>query len=175
MRRLAVLLVVFLFGNFNLLGQSVHFYFTDGSVETYALADVSSFNFEEDVMNLNTINGTTISWNVSVIQRYEYDDLNLSIENEILIKESPLRVYPNPSKGSVSIEFELNRSETTSIDIYDLNGKSVMHLSDNYAAGTNTVIWDGTDLSANSVVNGSYVCRIITDTKTMTHKIVMTR
>ncbi len=69
--------------------------------------------------------------------------------------------YPNPFKGSVEIEFGLPQHAYIEIKIYDIRGRLVKTLSDEYFdAGNHTLTWDATRQKS-----GIYFYKMIVDGK----------
>ena len=85
-----------------------------------------------------------------------------------VIGEMAVRNRPNPFRAGKEvtwIEYNLNQPSNVTITIYDLLGQEVWHKS--YPAGeeggkkdSNSVPWDGRNLSGEVVGNGGYICRI---------------
>ena len=72
-----------------------------------------------------------------------------------------LYATPNPFQTSASISFELAESGFTSIEIFDLTGRSVSTLANHeFTAGTQSVLWNGTSENGEPVSAGLYLCRI---------------
>nr|NIM03322.1 T9SS type A sorting domain-containing protein [bacterium]NIO18578.1 T9SS type A sorting domain-containing protein [bacterium]NIO73589.1 T9SS type A sorting domain-containing protein [bacterium] len=74
---------------------------------------------------------------------------------------------PNPfraGKEETLIEYDLEQPSNVTITIYDLLGHQVWQENyrsgENGGAGTNSVPWDGRNLSGKVVANGGYICRI---------------
>ncbi|MCI0692803.1 T9SS type A sorting domain-containing protein [candidate division KSB1 bacterium] len=69
--------------------------------------------------------------------------------------------YPNPFNPSTTISYALAKPGVTVLKIYDVLGKEVRLLLDEYqATGEHTVQWDGKDHSGRSVVSGVYIVTI---------------
>jgi hypothetical protein len=66
--------------------------------------------------------------------------------------------YPNPFNPSTTIRFTLPIQQTISLKIYDINGRLVRSLlnSENYAAGSAEVVWDGLSAAGQTVASGTY-------------------
>ena len=65
--------------------------------------------------------------------------------------------YPNPFNPRTTIEFNLINPTVVSVKIYNVNGKLIKNLvNDFYNSGTYQVSWNGTDLSGNKVASGVY-------------------
>ena len=69
--------------------------------------------------------------------------------------------YPNPFNPSTSIRYALPEAEHVKVTIYDINGREVTQLVDNYqSAGTYVVTWNGKNNSGSQVSSGIYMYRI---------------
>ncbi len=81
------------------------------------------------------------------------------------------KIYPNPFNPSTTIEYSLQKSSKTSIDIYNILGEEIVRLVDGYVpAGNHKVNW-----SAGNISSGVYFCRIISSNFLETKKIVLMR
>ena len=108
-------------------GQNVHFNFTDGTQQSYALQDVRKATFTDDVMNLHLTDGTIYSWNVSTIGHYQFDELVTGTGTQTAVL-APMRVYPNPTTGSLSVEYALEADAPVSLEVRDMQGRTVRHM-----------------------------------------------
>lgn len=144
-------------------GQNVHFSFTDGTQQSYALQEVRKANFTDDVMSLHLMDGTVYSWNVSTIVHYEYDEFvstGSELQNSTL---APMKVYPNPTTGHLSVEYALEADASVNLEVRDLQGRTVRKMElGTQPAGTHTAQWDGRGAEGRAVAAGTYLCRIIT-------------
>ena len=135
--------------------QSIHVHITDGSIVTHPLIDVRTITFSDNEMNLTLITGDTVSWNVSVVSYYEYEMDPTSITEHGPVIMNDLKVYPNPTNGPVTIEYDLVESAEVVVQIFALNGGLVATLHDGYISkGTNRHIWNE-NCSA-----GVYLCKL---------------
>lgn len=90
-------------------------------------------------------------------KRTDYNNLP---ENS-LRKELILRAYPNPVTSSAQIDFEIPVTSRTTLDIYDLNGKLITSLLDDYlSAGLHTINWETQDQNGVNVDPGVYICLV---------------
>jgi hypothetical protein len=70
---------------------------------------------------------------------------------------------PNPFNPSTEIRFETVRPGDARVAVYDLQGRRVRLLVDEYRpAGPNTAAWDGRDASGRTVASGAYYVRLET-------------
>ncbi len=117
--------------------------------------------------------GQTYAW------RVRYRDHNLkwsewSDEKEFTIStpvsatdienKSQASVYPNPSYGSVTIDFSINKSSDVRIDIINIDGKVIRQFNPAfYLKGKHSINWNGCDNSGRQVTSGNYFVLIQTD------------
>jgi hypothetical protein len=98
------------------------------------------------------------------------DDIT-SIEENISRPEDMIvgRVYPNPFNSSTTIEYSLSEAGHIRIDIYDLLGRQVETLLDEYRqAGAHTVTFDASHLSS-----GVYFYRLRTGERIETKRMLL--
>lgn len=102
--------------------------------------------------------------------------VNLSNSNDDMIEVLPvanLSNYPNPFSQATEFSFEMRKTGTAGISIYNLKGQLVRTLSEgNFGKGTHTLSWDGTDNAGSRVALGVYFARLEADGKTLTRKVV---
>jgi hypothetical protein len=77
--------------------------------------------------------------------------------------------YPNPFNPATTIAFDLPRSSTVRLDVYNVLGQRVATLVDGeLPAGAHEILWE-----ASSVGSGVYFARIVTGENTATTKMVL--
>lgn len=77
--------------------------------------------------------------------------------------------YPNPFNPLTKIKFDIAENENVSLKIFDVNGKLVEVLTENYLnAGTYSAEWN-----AGNTGSGIYFCRLTTGNKTFTKKMAL--
>ena len=82
--------------------------------------------------------------------------------------------YPNPFNPSTTISFNLPEESRVSLEIYDITGRKIRTLANGrYPAGSNRVVWDGTDSRGQAVASGVYVYRLSTDEHVTTRKLLL--
>jgi FlgD Ig-like domain len=71
---------------------------------------------------------------------------------------------PNPFRNTATIRFNLANEGNVDFAIYDVSGRMVKSLGENrFAAGDNTVQWDGTDGNGNRVGGGIFWMQMTTE------------
>jgi hypothetical protein len=76
-------------------------------------------------------------------------------------------IYPNPSSKDITIEWKSNSSETTTLEIMDLTGRTIHKESINRTTETKT---HSMDIAA--FQNGVYLLRLSNDKQTAVFKVV---
>jgi len=118
------------------------------------VGDYNSFvpvTFDISNLEFNT-NGNTIG-------AIEYDSQ----------KQNGINVYPNPFSGAAHIDLNLENGSDVRIELYDLSGKMVDLQSMGYQfRGTNTMVYQ----AQTELLEGIYLMKVVTDTKSYTQKVV---
>lgn len=84
--------------------------------------------------------------------------------------------YPNPFNAGTVIQFELAQADRVSLDIYDVQGRSVRQLWDEpLPGGVHSLTWDGRDDSGVSVATGIYLSRLRVSGQTRVQKMLLLR
>ena len=82
--------------------------------------------------------------------------------------------YPNPFNPQTTIAFDLPRTEQVRLEVVDLQGRHVQTLVDGHRSqGHHTVLWNGTDRTGQRVASGTYVYRLITDSRVHSRSMVL--
>ena len=83
-----------------------------------------------------------------------------------------LNVYPNPTNGTVQVDFDLTDNQMVNMEISDLSGRTVYAIMNNeeFFMGSNRVVADLTSLN-----NGLYLVKISTSNGVSTHKIFLNK
>jgi hypothetical protein len=77
--------------------------------------------------------------------------------------------YPNPFNPSTTIQYALNTSGRVSLTVHDVAGRTVATLVNGYRdAGNHEVTFD-----ASGLTSGVYLCKLTSDAKTVTLKMVL--
>ena len=80
-----------------------------------------------------------------------------------------VKIYPNPFKIETTIEFELEKAKQINISIYNLNGKHIKTLKNEYTSeGEYRLIWNGKGKNGKEVNSGLYLIRLQSGRKIIT-------
>lgn len=113
-----------------------------------------------------------VGWNDLIATSYDSgeitasDSISFYVNAEGIEFESSyslcLLANPNPFISSAVISFALPEPMFTSIEIFDLSGRSISSLVRNeIPAGEHTIQWNGTDKNGQMLSAGFYLCRIV--------------
>lgn len=95
-------------------------------------------------------------------------------DEEIAPVVSNVSNYPNPFNPETTINFNMSKAGKASVSVFNLKGQLVKTiLNDNVAAGTQSLVWNGTDTQSNAVASGVYFFRVKTTNQTITKKMVL--
>jgi parallel beta-helix repeat protein len=76
--------------------------------------------------------------------------------------------YPNPFNPTTTISYKIEKSSTIVVQIFDLNGALVRTLFDGHsAAGSHTLVWDGTNHTGQELASGTYIYQLQSGTSVL--------
>lgn len=82
------------------------------------------------------------------------------------------RLYPNPSAGTVTIEFTLPEALSIELDVFDVLGRRVARLDEGERGpGTHTLTWDGLLAHGTPAASGVYLVRLQAGGETRTKRL----
>jgi hypothetical protein len=108
----------------------------------------------------------------------ELFDFSTHISNEG-IEEIPsstklFQNYPNPFNGQTQIKYFVKNSSIVKLNIYDLLGRRVIELEDDYKiSGMHSISWDSKDKNGSQLASGIYFIRLKSDKFVDTKKIIL--
>lgn len=96
---------------------------------------------------------------------------SLNKETEIPITFGIHQAYPNPFNSTLRLNFAIENYSTTSLKVYDVQGRLVKSLLDKpMQTGRHTVVWN-----AEKISSGVYIVRLEQETKIAQVKVVLTK
>lgn len=100
----------------------------------------------------------------------------VSVDEEItILKPLYLHCYPNPFNPITTISFDVLENAVINLRIYNIKGQLVKKLIDNEYTllGSYQVIWDGSEISDNTVSSGIYYICLRNDSSYVTQKVLL--
>ncbi|MBA7607185.1 hypothetical protein ES703_14343 [subsurface metagenome] len=96
-------------------------------------------------------------------------------DNAVPTEFSLRQNYPNPFNPVTTIDYQINTTGDVKIVIYNLLGQEIKTLvnGSNIAAGSYSVVWDGTDRMGQKVSNGIYFYRLQVGAESKTNKMIL--
>jgi type IX secretion system substrate protein len=89
---------------------------------------------------------------------------------------SVLEIYPNPFNPSTTIRFNLDEPQHTKVAVYDISGRLIKTLLDEFTfGGEQTINWNGRDAAGRAVSSGSYFVRLQGDRDNEVRKVMLLR
>jgi hypothetical protein len=81
--------------------------------------------------------------------------------------------YPNPFNAKTNIQMALPVASDYTVTVYNVAGQVVKTFSGNAAAGTKTIVWDGTDNNGTGVSSGVYFYKAVAGKFSATKKMLL--
>ncbi len=133
--------------------------------ETLSGDKIQLFTASEDYEILSIIAANILSKAMNIEQR-----------NGLLPETFELsQNFPNPFNPSTEIKFTVGKDELISLNIYDIQGRLVSSLIDNYfySAGSYKMNWDGKNQYGTQVPSGMYLYKLESSNQIVTRKMVL--
>lgn len=80
-----------------------------------------------------------------------------------------INIYPNPASGFAMIEFETDRNQPVSVDLFDVTGKLISTLMQGVYAPDRYEI----ELNVTTMPPGIYICRVVSGDRTYNQRLVV--
>lgn len=98
-------------------------------------------------------------------------DLPQLAQTAYLVSEQ-LVCSPNPFSSSMNVQFYLAQEEAVTLALYDLQGRLIKTIQSNeiLAAGTHNIT-----VESQNLLNGVYICSLITESRQLNEKVVLVR
>jgi hypothetical protein len=139
-------------------------------MEDFDLPD--SFQFPlQDLAGNSRVNGSNVD-----IGAYEWTATANPEEDIPLADVSTMSIYPNPFKQTATISFQHMSKSMLEIDVFNVKGQLVKTLlSEHKNSGSNQITWDGRDHNGKMCSSGIYYCRVISNDKIYTRKLMLVK
>jgi subtilisin-like proprotein convertase family protein len=115
----------------------------------------------------NVDSGRVYLWGIKFISAVGISNINGNIPKEFYLMQN----FPNPFNPATTIEFGLNESANTKIEVFDITGKLIELVSENFMqTGTYRFVWNAANYSS-----GIYLFRLSSGNKSLSKKMVLIR
>ena len=151
---------------------------TAGSWEVMDL-DISTIASNQESVYLRWTMGETdggwryCGWNIDDVQIFAMEGIITKVSE---LPGNSLKLignYPNPFHSQTWIEYELSEASHVTLIIYDVFGRVVHTVIDNYeSAGFKRAVWDGRDETGGIVKSGIYICSLQVGNQTQSRKML---
>ncbi|MEN8226061.1 MAG: T9SS type A sorting domain-containing protein [Bacteroidota bacterium] len=150
---------------------------TDQMVYTFAGSGEEGFdNGPDSLATFNFPRGCVYDYSLNRLYVVDYNNHAVRIihfESGVGINSSPnkmdnINIYPNPFDTGIRIDYELSEPAKIQINLYDLRGKLVSYIAEDYQqAGKVSLNWEPV-----SIPDGTYFCVIRSGAETQSFKII---
>lgn len=139
-----------------------------------------SFTFSQSTMRIKNKDGLVQVISIDMIAKITFDvprsvDPKTEQQMSAVLKTFTLmQNYPNPFNPTTNIIFAIPRPNVVSVRIYDVTGRLVKTLVNEFrSAGEHVVMWDGRNDEGQKASSGMYINEIRYDGSVMTRKMLM--
>ena len=152
------------FKRFNISGGTGSYLLDSLSQGNYTIVcDRLGYDGGSKNVSLNSISQDTVNFYLNRIVSVN------KISQKIPVSYNLYQNYPNPFNPVTTIKFDLPKSSTVQLKIYDLLGKEVIKLvDDKLNPGTYNIVWNAINYSS-----GVYFYKLIAGDYTVTKKLVL--
>jgi len=141
-----------------------------GIVDTFATVNLSSqYTYYWRVLSQNAAGASawSVTWNFTTGISTGIEDESFALPQNYALRQN----YPNPFNPTTTIEYDLPKSAQVKIEIYNLLGKKIKTILDDYKnAGSHKLVFD-----SNNLASGVYLYRIEAGKYTTSKKMILLR
>ena len=144
-----------------------------GTIDTYLINDVRKLTFDPGIINVVKTDQTTVTETISDVRKLTFDIVTSAEEmNQIPVEQGVIKLFPNPTNGDISIAYLLTEKSNVEIRIYDLQGRKVKDVINNYQnVGNYEYSIDLNDENGKRIQTGTYLFEVIINGQKVTHKV----
>lgn len=124
----------------------------------------------QEYMRINKSDGTVMEITISDIRKITFDNLTaVPFQHPIMQQLLKMKLYPNPAKEYVNIDYTLAGTGVVQIDIYSLAGKIISSYTPGYLhKGNYTHRWQ-----TKGIPTGTYICKISQNQIIIAEKVII--
>jgi hypothetical protein len=130
----------------------------------------------DDMVKLEAVNPRDpLIVNDSADTWYNDPNLVMKVIEPISMEQASISNYPNPFNAETSIRYQIDRAETATLEIYNMTGKIIRHLSISQLPqpGSYEVFWDGRNDCGHELSSGTYFSKLTTPTRVEINKMML--
>lgn len=137
------------------------------------IKDVNGDGYDDIIAGqqmLSGVGGRFFVISGGTVEQTDIDEEDIAVPDNYAL----LSNYPNPFNAQTTISYNLTSPGEVKIEIYDVAGRQVKALVDDYRqTGRHTVIWDATDNFGNEVSTGVYFYRLVAGDLSLSQKMTL--
>jgi len=138
----------------------------NSEVLTVPVSEIQSIKFDNQTLNLNKTDGSTLSWLIDEISNYRFDNTT-GVSHAGKKEIDQIEIYPNPSNGEATFSFSALGNQRISIGVFDLLGQQIMMIYSGKHEGKQTY-----NLNT-QIPSGVYVCKVIGEQRIWTKSFIV--
>lgn len=144
-------------------------------IKSFLLTTVIAFFILSDMkaqvfLRINKSDGTVVEVAITDIQKITFDNLvALPSQNQVVKQLMKMKLFPNPAREHVNIEYSLPNDGGVTLEIFNLNGQLMMTTNRGIqSAGEHYYSWPVTN-----IISGTYLCIITQNQEIMSKKVII--
>ena len=127
-----------------------------------------------DVVGLESTGSDVAFDAIRFINTQQLDNSNeensIVVPNDIIVHPS----YPNPFNANTTIHYQTQQKRKIDISIFDVSGKHINTLVDEFkSSGSHTITWGGSNYNNQTVPSGIYYCVVTSNEYRYAQKIIL--
>lgn len=129
-------------------------------------------------MNVSLKDGTKLEFPVDEIRKITFENSTrikqLTELNSLIETFKVLQNYPNPFNPSTTISYQIPKTASVKVNVYDLNGSLIKELfSGLQTEGEYKIIWDGKNQLDYNVASGIYIYTVKCDEQLISKQMIL--
>ena len=135
-----------------------------GTETSYSLSEISKITFSSGNLTILETDNNSVDYALTNLRYLNFSSTITEVNENFNTEISQLKIYPNPTKDILNIDFQEIENPIGIIKIHSLEGRLIETLA---VESNNIVTLDLSQLS-----NGIYLCHYINDKEIKTVKII---